>query len=103
MTQRANAQRIIFGIPFAMSLAGASPGAAAPREGPPIRVEVSSLEELRQALGRATPGSVIRMAAGTYQIFADDPFFVVKGIQGLPDQPIIIQGTRGTAETARPT
>jgi hypothetical protein len=95
--------RIVFGIVFALTLAGASPGTAAPREGPPIRVEVSSLEELRQALARATPGSVIRMAAGTYQIFAEDPIFTIKGVQGLPDQPIVIQGTRGTAETARPT
>lgn len=103
MPHRANAPGIIFGIVFALSLAGASPGAAAPREGPPIKVEVSSLEELRQALERATPGSVIRVAPGTYQIFAEDPTFTIKGVQGLPDQPIIIQGTRGAAETARPT
>ena len=103
MSHRANAPGIIFGIVFGLFLVGASPGAAAPRDGPPLRVEVSSLEELRQALERATPGSVIRLASGTYQIFAEDPSFTIKGVQGLPDQPITIQGTRGTAETARPT
>jgi len=39
--------------------------AATPREGPPITIEVSSLQALTQAAERATPGSVIRLAAGT--------------------------------------
>lgn len=86
-----------------MMLVVAASAAAAPREGPPIKVEVSSLDGLRQALERATPGSVIRLAPGTYPIFADDPPFVIKGVQGLPDNPIIIQGTRGATPTARAT
>jgi hypothetical protein len=94
--------RVIVGIVLALSLIGAPPAAAAPRAGPPINVDVSSLEEFRQALDRATPGSVIRLAAGTYSIFADDPPFTIKGVQGLPDRPIVIQGTRG-ARLARPT
>jgi hypothetical protein len=103
MSHRANALVIICGIALGLFLIGAPLGAAAPRDGPPINVEVSSLDELRQALERATPGSVIRLAAGTYPIFADDPSFRIKGVQGLPDRPIVIQGTRGTGETARLT
>src|SRR4030095_9256899 len=62
-----------------------------------ITVEVSSMQEFRAAAERATPGSVIRVAPGTYAMSADDPLVRVKGLQGLPDRPIVIQGTRGPA------
>jgi hypothetical protein len=103
MSHRANARGITLGIALGLLLIGPAPGWSAPRDGPPAKVDVSSLAELRQALERATPGSVIRLAAGTYEVFADDPPFVVKGVQGLPDRPIVIRGTRGTPEKARPT
>jgi hypothetical protein len=72
-------------------------------KGPPVTVEVASLDELKQALERATPGSVIRLAAGVYQIYAEDYYTLVKGVQGLPDQPIVIQGTPGRDDASRPT
>ena len=65
--------------------------------------EVSSLQELKKALEKATPGSLIRLASGTYQIFAEDPPFLIKGVQGLPDQPIVIQGTHGPDQGLRAT
>jgi hypothetical protein len=58
---------------------------------------------LHEALANATPGSVIRLAAGIYQIYADDPYFLIKDVQGLPDQPIVIQGAAFTEEGRRPT
>lgn len=66
--RRANALALLLGIVFAL-LVVSSPSAngAAPRERPPITVEVSSLEELRQAAEKAMPGSVIRLTARTYQ------------------------------------
>jgi hypothetical protein len=103
MSRRANPLGVLIGIVLGLSLMGTAPGTAAPRKGPPIAVEVSSLEELKRALKKATPGSVIRLAAGTYQIFAEDPPFLIKGVEGLPDQPIVIQGTRSTAEAPRAT
>jgi hypothetical protein len=71
-------------------------------KGPAVTVEVASLDELKQALERATPGSVIRLAAGVYQIYAEDHYTLIKGVQGLPDQPIIIQGTPGRDDASRP-
>jgi hypothetical protein len=103
MWQRAKPLSIVIGIVLGLCLIGAVSGTAAPRKGLPIAVEVSSLEELKQALEKATPGSVIRLAAGTYQIFAEDPPLHIKGVQGLPDQPIVIQGTPGPAEAQRAT
>ena len=61
-----------FGIVVGLLLAAGVTEAVTPRAGPPINVDVSSLQELRQAAERATPGSVIRLAAGTYRLFADD-------------------------------
>ena len=103
MSRHSNALGIILGIALGLFAIGVSPVAIALREGPPTEVEVSSLDGLRQALERATPGSVIRLAAGTYELFADDPPFRIKGIQGLPDRPIVIRGARGTAAATRPT
>ena len=91
-----------FGIAIWLLVAAAAPGAAAVRDGPPITVEVSSIQEFRAAAERVTPGSVIRVAPGIFEMSADDPLVSVKGLQGLPDQPIVIQGTRGTGGS-RPT
>ena len=99
MWQRAKPLSIVIGIVLGLCLIGAVSGTSAPRKGLPIAVEASSLEELKQALEKATPGSVVRLAAGTYQIFAEDPPFHIKGVQGLPDQPIVIQGTLSSAGT----
>jgi hypothetical protein len=98
----ANTPTFIFGIAVGLLLAAASAEAAAEREGPPVTVEVSSLQELRQAVERVTPGSVIRLAAGTYRIFADEPPVRLKGPKGMPDQPIVIRGAPGAAGS-RPT
>ena len=92
----------IIGIVVGLLLAAGATEAATPRAGPPINVEVSSLQELRLAAERATPGSVIRLAAGTYRLFADDPPIRFSGPQGLPDQPIVIRGSPGPAGS-RPT
>jgi hypothetical protein len=81
----------------------AFPAPAAVLKGPPVTVDVSSLDELKRALGTATPGSVIRLAAGIYQIYADDPYFLVKGVQGLPDRPIVIQGAPAREDGKRGT
>lgn len=94
---------IICGIAAGLIQAEASSLSAAPNKGPPINVEVSSLDGLKQALAKATPGSVIRLTAGIYQIYADDPYLLIKGVQGLPDQPIVIQGATGGGEANRPT
>jgi len=93
---------MLCGIALAILLIGAFPLEAAPRDGPPITVEVSSMQEFRAAAERATPGSVIRIAPGTFSMSADDPLVRIKGLQGSPDQPIVIQGTRGPAGS-RPT
>jgi hypothetical protein len=92
MPARSRLHGIAFGIVIEMLQVMAFPAPAAVLKGPPVTVEVSSLDELKRALGTATPGSVIRLAAGIYQIYADDPYFLVEGVQGLPDQPIVIQG-----------
>ena len=84
-------------VAVALYLAVASSATRAAREGPPIMVEVASLQQLRETAERATPGSVIRLAAGIYPILADDPPFIVKGVHGLPDQPIVIRGATGVA------
>ena len=102
MTHRTHTRTRAFGIVVWLLAAAAPPGAAAVREGPPITIEVSSMVEFRAAAERATPGSVIRIASGTFAMTADDPLVRVKGLQGLPDRPIVIQGTRGTAGS-RPT
>lgn len=93
--------RLAFAL-VAWILVTAVPEAAAVRDGPPIAVEVSSLQEFRAAAERATPGSVIRIAPGLFDMTADDPIVRISGLQGSPEQPIVIQGTRGTAG-ARPT
>ena len=87
MSQHSNALGLILGIAIGLLGIGVSPIAIAVREGPPTEVEVSSLDGLREALERATPGSIIRLAAGTYEIFADDP-------------PLRHQGGPGTARPA---
>ncbi len=102
MSQHSRALGVVLGVTIGLFGIGASPAATAVRDGPPINVEVSSLEGLRQALDRATPGSVIRLAAGTYQIFADDPPLTIKGVQGLPDRPITIRGDAAARRRARP-
>ena len=91
-----------FGIVVGLLLAAGVTEAVTPRAGPPINVDVSSLQELRQAAKRATPGSVIRLAAGTYRLFADDLPIRFSGPQGLADQPIVIRGAPGAAGS-RPT
>ena len=102
MAHCANGPMSIFGIGVGLLLAAGVTEAATPRAGPPINVDVSSLQELRQAVERATPGSIIRLGAGTYQLFADDPPIRFSGPHGLPDQPIVIRGTPGPAGS-RPT
>ena len=98
----ASGPRFIFFIVVGLLLATGLSHAATPREEPPITVEVSSLQGLREAAERATPGSIIRLAAGTYRRFADDPPIRIRGPQGLPDKPIIIRGASG-ATGSRPT
>jgi hypothetical protein len=102
MPGRSRLHGIAFGIVLGILLMG-SPAPAEVLKGPPITVEVSSLDELKRALEKATPGSVIRLAAGIYQIYADDPYFLVKGVQGLPDRPIVIQGASAREDGKRPT
>jgi len=97
-----NGPGFIFQMALGLLLGVGLADAATPREGPPITIEVSSLQALTQAAERATPGSVIRLAAGTYQMFADDTPIRFNGLQGLPDRPIIIQGAAGSAGS-RPT
>jgi len=72
MTRRRNSAGIVLRIIFALILNGTAPGAAALREASTMTVEVTSLGELRQTPKRATAGSVIRLAAGTYGILGDD-------------------------------
>jgi hypothetical protein len=81
----------------------AFPAPAEVLKGPPVTIEVSSLDELKRALEKATPGSVVRLAAGVYQIYAEDPYFLVKGVQGLPERPIIIQGAPAREDGKRAT
>ncbi len=97
MTHRPRPRTRAFGIAVLLVVATAAPHAAAVRDGPPISVEVSSMDEFRAAAARATPGSVIRIAPGIFSMTADDPLVRIKGLQGSPDRPIVIQGTRGTA------
>jgi hypothetical protein len=99
------AKNCTFAVVIALGLifVGAQTSLTAPLNGPPAVVEVSTLKELHDALQKATPGSVVRLAAGIYQIYADDPYFLVKNIQGLPDQPIVIQGAASTEDGRRPT
>src|SRR6516162_7980479 len=98
----ANPRMLALGIVAWLLVAAAPPEAAAVRDGPPITVEVSSMQEFRAAAERATPGSVIRVAPGVLSMTADDPIVRIKGLQGAPDKPIVIQGTRGP-EGSRPT
>jgi hypothetical protein len=98
-----HAKNTAFAVVVALVFAAAQAGLTAPRKGPPVAAEVSTLKELHEALAKATPGSVIRLAAGIYQIYADDPYFLVEDVQGLPDQPIVIQGAASTEEGTRPT
>jgi hypothetical protein len=93
----------VFVVAFGLAFAGAHTGITAPLNGPPVVVDVATLKELHAALEKARPGSVVRLAAGIYQIYADDPYFLVKNIQGLPDQPIVIQGAASTEAGRRPT
>jgi hypothetical protein len=65
-----------------LAFAAAQVGHTAPRKGPPVAAEGSTLKESHEALAKATPGRVIRLAAGIYQIYADDPYFLVKDVQG---------------------
>jgi len=51
-------------------------------------VEVSDDASLRSALGKAAPGTVIRIAPGRYQ-----PGVFAAGLKGAPDRPIVIEGT----------
>jgi len=98
----ASIRNLIVSIVFVPLLAAAAPETADKRVGRPITIDVSSIQELLHAVERATPGSVIRMAPGTYLMLADDPPLRIKGPQGLPDAPIIIRGTPGPAHS-RPT
>jgi hypothetical protein len=98
----ANPRMLALGIVAWLLVAAAPPEAAAVRDGPPITVEVSSMQEFRAAAERATPGSVIRVAPGVLSMTADDPIVRIKGLQGAADKPIVIQGTRGP-EGSRPT
>ena len=100
--RRARMPMFVFGILAWLFGAAASPEAAAVGDAAPITVEVSSLQELTQAAERATPGSVIRLAAGEYAMFADDAPIRMRGVHGLPDRPIVIQGALGAAGV-RPT
>jgi hypothetical protein len=84
-------------------VAGASAAFTGPVKAPPVLVEVATLHELHEALAKATPGSVIQLAAGVYQIYADDPYLLVKDVKGLPDQPIVIRGAASTENNRRPT
>jgi hypothetical protein len=93
----------VFGLVLAIVQFTAFPASADVLKGPPVTVAVSSLDELKRALQKATPGSVIRLVAGIYQIYAEDPYFLVKGVQGLPDQPIVIQGAPARDDASRPT
>ena len=103
MSHRRNPLGAVIAILLGLCLMGTAPATATPRKGPPVTVEVSSFEELEKALENATPGSVIRLAAGIYQIYAEDPYFLVKGVQGLPDQPIVIQGAPVSEDGKRAT
>jgi len=102
VTHRANTRTLAFGSVVWLLVAASAPAGAAVRDGPPITIEVSSMREFRAAAERATPGSVIRVAPGIFSMSADDTLVRIKGLQGLPDQPIVIQGTRGAAGS-RPT
>jgi hypothetical protein len=103
MPTRSRFHGMAFGIVLGILQFLTSPAPAAALKGRPVTVEVSSLDELKRALSMATPGSVIRLAAGIYQIYADDPYFLVKGVEGLPDQPVVIQGTPGRQDGKRGT
>jgi len=103
MAARSRLHGIAFGIVLGILQFLASPAPAEVLKGPPVTVEVSSLDELERALGTATPGSVIRLAAGVYQIYAEDPYFLVKAVQGLPERPIIIQGAPAREDGKRAT
>jgi len=102
VTHRTNARTRAIGIAAWLLVAMAPPAAMAVRDGPPIEVEVSSMREFRAAAERATPGSVIRIAPGVFSMTADDLLVRIKGLQGSPDRPIVIQGARGAAGS-RPT
>ena len=68
MSHRRNPLGAVIAILLGLCLMGTAPATATPRKGPPVTVEVSSFEELEKALENATPGSVMRLAAGIYQI-----------------------------------
>ncbi|GAA1566393.1 polysaccharide lyase 6 family protein [Kribbella hippodromi] len=51
---------------------------------------VRTLAELRDAISRAVPGSVITVANGTYEVPAGAPL-AITGKRGKPDRPIVIQ------------
>jgi hypothetical protein len=102
VTPLMNTRTLALGIVACVVIGAAANAAAAVRNGPPITVEVSSMQEFRAAAKRATPGSVIRVAAGIFAMTADDPTVRIKGLQGSPDRPIVIQGTRGPGGS-RPT
>jgi hypothetical protein len=103
MAARSRPYAIALGIVFGLVQFMALPASGDLLKRPPVTAEVSSLDELKRALKKATPRSVIRLAAGVYQIYADDPYFLVKGVQGLPDQPIVIQGAPAREDGRRPT
>ncbi|WP_112247250.1 chondroitinase-B domain-containing protein [Kribbella monticola] len=51
---------------------------------------VQSLDELRQAIGQAVPGTVITVANGTYDVPAGAPI-ALAGVRGRPDRPVVVQ------------
>jgi poly(beta-D-mannuronate) lyase len=51
---------------------------------------VRSIYELRTAIGRAVPGSVITVADGTYEVPAGAPI-AITGKRGTPGRPIVIR------------
>jgi hypothetical protein len=59
---------------------------SAPRE--PRPVDVSTTDDLREALSKARPGDVITLAPGTYV----GDFVVARGVKGTPDNPIFVRG-----------
>jgi hypothetical protein len=68
-----------------------------------VAVEVPSSKSSERRWKRQHPASVIRLAAGLYQIYAEDPYFLLKDVQGLPDQQIVIQGAPAREDGKRAT
>lgn len=54
-------------------------------------IVVRTSDELRAALGRVAPGVTVRLEPGAYE-----GGLHLRGVEGRPDEPIIIEGPRGT-------